>query len=316
MKDTFTSTAVVPADCRVHFGAATAGIESMEGRPVLRVALALLAGAGSESLLANSAELGTRDGCTIFSDGTQLAGFAVASSGLELEAATTELYRRLFAATAGRHLYRIWNYVPRINDHAHGLENYQGFCRGRSQAFERRFGPEFQRVLPSASAVGMTAGPLAVGFIAGLAEPRHFENPCQVPAFEYPPEYGPRPPSFSRATVIGEGNTRRVFVSGTSAIRGHATVAPGEIDGQLGCTLENLALVGQAAGVGPRLGGPGSWRRAFKVYLRHAADLPRVQARLDRELLGPDDTVSYLQADICRAELLVEIEAVLAAGAC
>jgi hypothetical protein len=315
MKDPFTSTAVAPADCRVQFGAAAAGIGLTEGRPVLRVALPLLGGAGSEALLANPAGTVEREGCTIFSDGAQLAGFATAPADLDLEAAAVELYGRLFSVTAGRHLYRIWNYVPRINDHVRGLENYQAFCRGRSLAFERRFGRSFQRVLPSASAVGAVAGPLAIGFVAGLAEPRHFENPSQVPAFEYPREYGPRPPSFSRATVIGEGNARQIFISGTAAIRGHATVAAGDVDGQLTCTLENLALVGQAAGVGSQLGGPGGWRRTFKVYLRHASDFPRVRARLDRELLGPDDTVSCLQADICRAELLVEIEAALAAAA-
>jgi hypothetical protein len=37
-----------------------------------------------------------------------------------------------------------------------------------------------------------------------------------------------------------------------------------------------------------------------------------VRTQLERELLRPEDVVSYLQADICRRDLLVEIEAVLA----
>jgi len=38
-----------------------------------------------------------------------------------------------------------------------------------------------------------------------------------------------------------------------------------------------------------------------------------VRTRLDRDLLGGGGTVSYLRSDICRAELLVEIEATLEA---
>jgi hypothetical protein len=239
-----------------------------------------------------------------------LAGFAVAAPEADLETASGGLYRGLFEAAAGLHLYRLWTYVPRINALAGGMENYRLFCRGRSLAFEERFGAGFQRVLPASSAVGSAAGPLAVGFLAGKEVPRHFENPRQVPAWKYPAQYGPRPPSFSRATSVASGEGRRIFVSGTAAIRGHASMAGG-LDGQLSCTLDNLSLVGESAGAGPDLGGSAGWRRAFKVYLRHPADLPAAKARLDSCLLRPGDTVSYLRADICRADLLVEIEAVL-----
>jgi len=313
--NTLTPSAVGSAVCRVLFGGSAAGIDFADGRPGLRVALPVLAGMNFEDLLPGTDEPAEREGCTLFRRGPWLAGIAVAASGTELEAGTSEVYRRLFSVTAGLHLYRIWNYVPQIGAVARGLENYHRFCRGRSLAFEKYFGKNFQRVLPAASAVGTVAGPFAIGFLAGRAEPRHFENPRQVPAFEYPPEYGPRPPSFSRATVVTQLGAQRTFISGTAAIRGHATVAMQNLDGQLDCTLENLRLIGIATGAGPRLGLPAGSRRTFKVYVRRADDLARVQARLDRELLHPGDTVSYLQADICRNDLLVEVEGLLASGA-
>ncbi len=313
--NTTAPTAVASATCRVLFDGSFAGVESLEGRPALRVALPLLAGANSEELLAGADEPVESGGCVLFQRGPWLAGFAVASQGTELERAAGELYRRIFAATRGRHLYRIWNYVPQIGAVTHGLENYHRFCRGRSLAFEEKFGQGFQRRLPAASAVGAISGPLAVGFLAGRAEPRHFENPRQVPAFEYPPEYGPRPPSFSRATVVTQGRDRRTFISGTAAIRGHVTVATQDLDGQLDCMLENLGLIGTATGAGPRVGQSDSGQRTFKVYVRQASDLGRVRAKLERELLRPDDGVSYLQADICRTDLLVEVEAILASSA-
>ena len=51
--------------------------------------------------------------------------------------------------------------------------------------------------------------------------------------------------------------------------------------------------------------------RCFKVYLRHAADQPLVAGILEDKLLMATDGVTYLQADICRASLYVEIEASL-----
>ena len=68
--------------------------------------------------------------------------------------------------------------------------------------------------------LAFVAGPLAIGFLAGRAVPRHFENPRQVPAFEYPAQYGPRPPSFSRATAVKAGEGRWIFISGTAAVVG------------------------------------------------------------------------------------------------
>ena len=64
---------------------------------------------------------------------------------------------------------------------------------------------------PARAMVGSTA---SVVFAATEATPRHFENPLQVPAYEYPGEYGPRSPSFARATVVAQPGPC-LFVSGT-----------------------------------------------------------------------------------------------------
>ncbi|HXN36113.1 MAG TPA: hypothetical protein VN877_08070, partial [Opitutaceae bacterium] len=115
-----------------------------------------------------------------------------------------------------------------------------------------------------------------------------------------------RPPSFARATVVGRAGRPDVFISGTSAVVGHATVAPNDTSAQLDCTLENLRGICRACGMGehPSEGE----RRHFKVYLRNAGELPGVARQLERRMLLPGDRVSYLEADICRAALNVEIE--------
>jgi chorismate lyase / 3-hydroxybenzoate synthase len=301
------------APCCVVFGADSATIQIAGGVPHLAVAAPVLAGRDREEILRNAHLRPQPAGatCASFASRDRLAGFAVSQPALEPETAAHELYRQLFALTAGLHLYRIWNYVPGINDLHQGLENYRHFCRGRSLAFEDHRGKNFQRWLPAASAIGSQAGRLAIAFLAGGEMPRHFENPDQVPAFKYPPAYGPRPPSFSRATLIATAEERELFVSGTAAIRGHATVAVDDLSGQLKCTRENLNTIAATAGAGRNFGAADGWSRSFKVFIRHSADLPLVRRDLEAHLLGSDDQVIYLQANLCRGDLRVEIEAVL-----
>jgi chorismate lyase / 3-hydroxybenzoate synthase len=283
-------------------------------QPAVQVEVPWLAGETTEEIFPAASAGKVRDGVGLFRAGGFLVGYAREPFvPAELAARSEALYRRILAAAQGRHLCRIWNYVPRINARTGGLEHYQAFCQGRSLAFEHALGGGFQPSLPAASAVGSAGDCLEAVFAASDAAPRHFENPEQVPAYLYPPEHGPRSPSFARATAVRSGRAAWVFLSGTAAIKGHRTVAPGQLGPQLDCTLDNLRLVGRVAGLGNTLGAGRVARRHFKVYLRDAADLGAVQARLRRELLAPNDRVTYLRADICRAALAVEIEATIVA---
>ncbi|HVW21930.1 MAG TPA: hypothetical protein VHC86_12015 [Opitutaceae bacterium] len=243
--------------------------------------------------------------------GDWLVGQAAAPAADELEEAARGLYRELLETAAGWHLCRIWNFVPDINGEGPGgLERYRIFCRARSEEFERGFGPGFRDRLPAGSAVGAEAGELTVAFAASRARPEHRENPRQLPAYDYPPDYGPRPPSFCRATVV-RGAAGYVFVSGTSAIVGHRSVAPGDSRSQLECTLENLETISEQCGLGPDLAAGRARARHFTVYLRRPEERAALEPVLRQRLLRPGDAVRYCRADICRAELNIEIEATI-----
>jgi chorismate lyase / 3-hydroxybenzoate synthase len=305
-------TPAAAGSCRIVFGAPSASVGPADDDLALHVALPVLGGPPIEPLLPAGVAAISSQGCTLFRGEDETAGFSVAPDGADLESAARDLYTRILRAVGDRRLCRIWNYVPRINAVAGGLENYRRFCRGRSLAFEDAFGSGFERELPSASAVGAKAGPLAVAFLATMAEALHFENPRQMPAFAYPPDYGPRAPSFSRATRVQGERGLKLFISGTAAIRGHETIAPNDVARQLPCTIENLQVIAETSGAGPAIGAVQGWRRAFNVYLRHAADFNMVKNHLECHMLSAGDEVTYLQADLCRADLRVEIEAVLA----
>jgi chorismate lyase / 3-hydroxybenzoate synthase len=277
----------------------------------LRVPLTRLGGAATECLFASARPAGARAGFRLFAAGDLRIGWSVQPVGGDLAAAGRELYGRLLTAAEGRPLCRIWNYVPQINALQGGLENYRAFNAGRAGAFQAAFGADYPGALPSASAVGCRGDALVAVFVTAEQPPRHFENPEQLPAYRYPSEHGPCPPSFARATVAtGEGKPL-IFVSGTAAIKGHATVAPGSFDAQAACTLDNLRLISRAAGLGDDLGAAAGFERHFKIYLRRGSDLAAATAQLSGTLLHPNDRVLWLETDLCRAELDLEIEATL-----
>ncbi|MDX2080009.1 MAG: hypothetical protein SFU53_04435 [Terrimicrobiaceae bacterium] len=231
--------------------------------------------------------------------------FAVAAvrvGGRRLAAATFRLYRQLFEAVSGRMVYRIWHFVPAINSMESGLENYRAFCLGRHAAFQHfSIGGH-----PAASAVGSAGDELVAWCLAGPPPVRPLENPLQIPAYHYPVAYGPRPPRFSRAVVTRD----EIFVSGTSSIRGHETVARRDTATQLAVTLDNMQAVLAQANLDWRaLAHAGS---SATVYLRRAADLPSVRRALQQAWGTAEKQTLYLQADICRIELDIEIECRLA----
>lgn len=289
---------------KIALGAGGAGLFDA-GVPVL-------AGEAVENLFGAARPAGRIRGLALFRTGGWLLGAASVPLGAGLDAASHALYRDIFQATHGVHLARIWNYVPAINEPGEGgLENYRIFCRGRSLAFEEHFGAGFHAQMPSASAVGCLSDALTVIFAANHVVPRHVENPKQVAAYDYPAAYGPRAPSFARATVVPGAEGATVFISGTAAIRGHATVAPDGLREQVDCTLKNLGEISRACGLGGALDDGGRSKRHFKVYVRRAADRPQVASILEERLFTGADRVSYLQAGICRGPLLVEVEASL-----
>jgi chorismate lyase / 3-hydroxybenzoate synthase len=228
-----------------------------------------------------------------------------------LHAVTEQAYREICAtldALGYPHLLRIWNYLPDINRDTDGIERYRQFNRARHDALSA-CGRSLKGSVPAASALGAASGsPLVVYFLAGRTAPTFIENPRQTSAYHYPRDYGSHQPVFSRATLLRQRDTLTLFISGTASIVGHRSIHVGDTAAQTRETLANIAaLVAEANRVEPAahfsLGA-----LACKVYVRRPADVPVIRAQL-AQALEPSSRVIYLQADICRQDLLVEIEA-------
>lgn len=226
-----------------------------------------------------------------------------------LRRATEAAYRELFGLLECEgfpHLLRVWNYLPGINAVQNGLERYRQFNIGRQDAFLAYARPHTQGS-PAACALGTVGGGLTVYFLAGRKPVVAIENPRQVSAYHYPTRYGPRAPTFSRAALAHLPGMEALFVSGTASIVGHQTLHAGDVVAQ---TLEAMTNV-QAVVDQANLVAVGRFELAdlvFKVYLRHPADFTTVRAALSR-IVEPRVPPVFVQADICRDDLLVEIEA-------
>ncbi|MEJ1963038.1 MAG: pteridine-dependent deoxygenase [Gammaproteobacteria bacterium] len=225
---------------------------------------------------------------------------------------------RVVAGSRHPHLLRIWNYVDGINRGEGDNERYKLFCSGRAAGLraldhsrdasrDTPREPAQADRFPAATCIGRRDGDptVQVYWLAGRAPGLPLENPRQVSAYRYPREYGPTPPSFSRAMLASD---RLVMISGTASIVGHASRHRGDVLAQLDETFTNLANVlqraaGAAPGITTRLG-PES---LLKIYLRDESLLPEVRAFL-RERVPSQTQYIVLHADVCRSELLVEID--------
>jgi len=214
---------------------------------------------------------------------------------------------RLHAESPYRHLWRTWNFLAEINEGQGDDERYRQFCLGRARAFAATQDHPSMTTYPAASAVGKQGGPhsLQVCWIAGCEAGSTIENPRQVSAYDYPRQYGPAAPRFSRAMVV-PGPLH--LISGTASIVGHTSLHEQDLDAQLRETLTNLdALLVRTLPDGQPQGAKRDRNSLVKAYVRHRDDAAVVERTL-RERLGGSVPILILAADICRSELLVEIE--------
>ncbi|HEU0276326.1 MAG TPA: pteridine-dependent deoxygenase [Rhodanobacteraceae bacterium] len=231
-----------------------------------------------------------------------------ASQAGGIGAASEFAYRRLLAHVAAspeRHVLRIWNYLAAINEGAGDAERYRQFCSGRARGMAAQPGFRY----PAATAIGHQGRRqlLQVYALCARQPGRTLENPHQVSAWNYPRQYGPTAPSFARAMQMASG---LLAISGTAAVIGHASRHRDDIGAQADAAFANLrALLGEAGLASFNAESP------LKVYVRRPADADAVEAALARHLDGAVPRL-LLQGDICRRELLVEIDGWCSPGAC
>ncbi len=236
------------------------------------------------------------------------------ATGASLAELAARAYREVFetlAHTGCAHLLRLWNYLPGINADAGGMERYRQFNSGRQRAFLAAGRAAFEGA-PAACALGTQGGPLRVRFLAGRQAAVPVENPRQTSAYHYPRDYGPHSPTFSRAALVdAAGGQVALLISGTSSIVGHQSMHSGDVVAQTRETLTNLRAVIDAAH--QRCSARFDLSTAdCTIYVRNPAEAAAVR-QVFEAAVGAQSPAALgavmVQADICRADLQVEIEA-------
>ena len=207
------------------------------------------------------------------------------------------------------HVVRQWNYLEGMLDiRADGKGGHQGY-QDFNDVRTRAYGDAgFPAGYPAATGIGQAAGGVLIEFLAvqAPAEVRvvPLSNPRQTDAHHYSSDMlvgeskrSLSTPKFERAKLVARGDTEVTFVSGTAAIVGERSVAPGDVAAQTETTIANMTAV---------LGG----RRLthLRAYVKHDRDIPVVR-RVCERAFGAIPAL-YVRADVCRGELLVELEGV------
>ena len=213
---------------------------------------------------------------------------------------------------------RQWNYLERITEFSDGNQRYQDFNDARSH-FYASVG--WRNGYPAATGIGAQFGGVLIDLNAVVAEEKHLhivplDNDLQVAAHVYSDhvlvsnEQKKTTPKFERAKVLSDGEHGVVYISGTAAIRGEDSLRNVGVLVQTGITMENIQhLIGEEnlnkAGVVPV---KPNEMKVLRVYLKNAEDVDAVKVYMEH--VYTRIPVSYLLADVCRDELLVEIEGI------
>ena len=197
-------------------------------------------------------------------------------------------------------IVRQWNYIERITEQESNEQHYQQFNNARTEFYATA---EWPKGYPAATGIGTSHG----GVIIDLNATRDknvtpINNPLQIAAHAYSSnvlvgsnDQNETSPKFERAKLVG--NT--LYLSGTAAIRGEQTIT-GDIIEQTRITIDNIQLLMRQASV-ERLS-------HIRVYLKNLSHAPQVQQLLNDHL--PAASALFVMADVCRPELLIEIEGV------
>ena len=231
-----------------------------------------------------------------------------------------QIYSAILTLARERHLVRIWNLVPGILEPLDDFHHrYLAFNSGRFTAYLKAYGGShaLDYRVATATGVGFEGDDLMVHALASEHPGVPFENPRQVSSYRYSERYGTKPPCFSRGTLL-EGTTSRppmLLVGGTASIVGESSLHIGDLDRQLRETFANLASVVGAAPTREFIDSKEavsedtalSWYRYLRVYLRPGQAEEAVRDRV-RAAFPNLSAFEVFQADLCRDNLLVEIE--------
>ena len=208
-------------------------------------------------------------------------------------------------------IYRQWNYIQGITMLNDGSQNYQEFNDARSIFYSKC---EWDNGYPAATGIGADAGGVVVEVNAIKSCDKSFpiDNPLQIAAHNYSQDVldgkvidvlkEKSTPKFERARLLG--NT--IFISGTAAIKGEQSINSLNAVEQTAETMEIMDRLVSKENI--PTANNGSHYDLLRIYVKRNEDIESVKDYMNTHY--SEALKHYLVADVCRPELLVEIEGI------
>jgi enamine deaminase RidA (YjgF/YER057c/UK114 family) len=219
------------------------------------------------------------------------------------------------------HLVRQWNYIGNILEIKHGYQNYQIFNEVRSEVYQK-----YRTIhgYPAATGIGMRLDGVSLDFCAVMENDyvmiKPIDNPNQVNAYEYGQDVlkgvagkgksVKHPPQFERALLMTGKKRSTLFISGTASIIGQDVIGIDDIEKQTVVTIDNINKLTDRKRIGQLIpANDKEWGKfiLLRVYVKDQIDFGKVKVICKERF--PDVPSIFIESDICRDNLLVEIEA-------
>ena len=220
-------------------------------------------------------------------------------------------------------IIRQWNYIEQITgsiqqNHSTS-QHYQIFNDVRSKYYRQS---SFLNGFPAATGIGMDFGGIIIDIIAAKFGNKEsivpIKSPVQIDAYSYTKEvlaennsmknFSRTTPKFERAKMILTPGNKSIFISGTAAIVGQASIIHDSVEHQTEMTIQNI--LGLISTENLQEHGISTMEMAcinyLRVYVKFANDIEQVRSICMKYF--PRLPICFVVADICRPELLVEIE--------
>ena len=222
-------------------------------------------------------------------------------------------------------VFRTWLYQGSIVLPEGETQRYKELNRARSdffygmRFFEERLpkNVKFGAAYPASTGIGADDVDVAMSCFALKTERDDvivapIENPNQTSAFDYAEFYSPQSPKFARAVAVAFNDRADVYVSGTASIVNQETVCVGDPIGQTNQTLDNIEALISGSNLA-RYGVVGfdaalTDLAIARVYVKKPEHYATIREICERRLR--DVPKIYTFADVCRDDLLVEVEGI------
>ena len=223
-------------------------------------------------------------------------------------------------------IVRQWNYIENITnipDKKQNYQHYQIFNDVRSDYYNKS---KFIHGYPSATGIGTDICGLVINFIA-ISTATNVQivpvmNPGQIDAHKYSQKVlvgsgvykreDKSSPKFERGKMVRTDEGTKIYISGTAAILGENTIFPTDVEKQTIATINNIKKLVESESVlkfddiQPVELSNYSYVRS---YVKHKKDIDKVKRLCEKHFRSK--CFQYLISDICRDNLLVEIEGLI-----